>query len=140
MAAKRVLSVGQCGADHAAIARTLERHFRADVVPAHTADEALDRLREGGIDLVLVNRVFDANGRNGLELIRQIQADEGLRPVPVLLVSNYDDAQREAVQAGARPGFGKAALGQPHMLARVRPFLADPDGGHPPGAGPRPQA
>jgi hypothetical protein len=77
--------------------------------------------------------VLDANGRYGLELIRQIQADEGLRGVPVLLVSNYEDAQREAAQAGARPGFGKGALGQPHMLARVRPFLAESEGAPLPG-------
>jgi CheY-like chemotaxis protein len=132
MPGKRVLSVGQCAADHAAIVRTLERHFQAEVVPADTGAEALARLREGGFDLVLVNRVGDGDGRYGLELIKQVQADECLRQVPVLLVSNYEDAQREAVQAGAKPGFGKAALGQPYMLARVRPFLADEAGGREP--------
>ena len=29
----------------------------------------------------------------------------------------------EAVQLGAAPGFGKASLGQPAMLERLRPFL-----------------
>ena len=46
-----------------------------------------------------------------------------LRRVPVMLVSNYEDAQREAVAKGALPGFGKAALGQPHTLARLRAVL-----------------
>ena len=41
----------------------------------------------------------------------------------MMLVSNYEDAQNEAVAAGALPGFGKASLGQPHMLARLRPLL-----------------
>jgi hypothetical protein len=40
-----------------------------------------------------------------------------------MLVSNYEDAQAQAVQAGATTGFGKAALGQPHMLARVERYL-----------------
>jgi len=39
------------------------------------------------------------------------------------LVSNYTDAQAQAVQAGAEPGFGKSSLGQPQMLDRVRAFL-----------------
>ena len=40
-----------------------------------------------------------------------------------MLVSNYADAQREAVEAGAEPGFGKASLGRPEMLGKIRPIL-----------------
>jgi two-component system chemotaxis response regulator CheY len=121
---KRVLSVGQCGADHAAIARALGREFAAEVVAADTADEALARLRQGGFALVLVNRVFDADGGAGLDLVRRVKADGALQGVAVMLVSNYEDAQEQAVGAGAEPGFGKAALGHPRTAARLRPFLA----------------
>jgi hypothetical protein len=41
----------------------------------------------------------------------------------VMLVSNHEDAQRAAVEAGAVPGFGKAALGHPAMLARMGNYL-----------------
>ena len=126
MASKRVLSVGQCGADHGAISRTLQVNFRAEVVPADTADEALSVLRrEKDFALVLVNRVLDGDGADGVRLIDQIKAEETLRGLPVMLVSNYDDYQRRAVAAGAVPGFGKAALGQPHVLGRLREFLAE---------------
>jgi CheY-like chemotaxis protein len=123
MTAKRVLSVGQCLADHSGLARTLRQAFGAEVVAAAGADEALGRLRRERFALVLVNRVFDADGASGLELIRRISAEEGLAPPPVLLISNYDDAQRAAVEAGAAPGFGKAELGRPEMLARVGEYL-----------------
>ncbi len=123
MASKRVLSVGQCGADHGNISWTLRRAFDAEVIPAHTIPEALRKLREESFALVLVNRILDADGSAGLELIRQVRADESLKGVPVMLVSNYEDAQAEATAAGAAPGFGKAALGQPHTLARLEPFL-----------------
>jgi DNA-binding response OmpR family regulator len=123
MAAKRVLSVGQCMADHGSITRTFQRHFDAEVYPADDTDDALAQLRQGSFDLVLVNRVFDADGSSGVKFIEDLKADEILRQVPVMLVSNYDDAQREAVQAGALPGFGKAALGQPHMVERVKAVL-----------------
>jgi hypothetical protein len=42
-----------------------------------------------------------------------------------MLVSNYDDAQEEAIAAGAAPGFGKSALYGPLVVERVRAFLAE---------------
>jgi len=123
MRAKHVLSVGQCGADHGALAQTLERHFQVTVLSADTASEALAALQEQSFDLVLVNRILDADGSAGLDVVEQIKTDEGLRKLPVMLVSNHEDAQRQAVEKGALFGFGKAALGQPHMLARLEPVL-----------------
>jgi CheY-like chemotaxis protein len=123
MPGKRILSVGQCAADHGSIARAVVRHFDAQVVPVDTSDEALNRLRDEAFDLVLVNRVFDADGDSGVKLVQQIKAEEPIRQVPVMLVSNYDDAQREAVQAGAVHGFGKAALGDPQTIDRLKTYL-----------------
>jgi two-component system chemotaxis response regulator CheY len=120
---RRILSIGQCFADHGSISRTFAQHFQAQVVPADSVDEALERLRTEKFDLVLVNRILDADHSSGLEIIRQIKADPKLAEAPTMLVSNYDDAQQEAVGLGALPGFGKAALGQPRMLDRVRSAL-----------------
>jgi two-component system chemotaxis response regulator CheY len=123
MPAKRVLSCGQCGFDHGNLSRVLRQAFGVEVVAADSEEEALEKLRGEVYALVLVNRVFDADGSSGLDLIRRIRADEELRAVPVMLVSNYEDAQAEAVAAGAVPGFGKAQLGQPCMLERLRVVL-----------------
>jgi hypothetical protein len=90
------------------------RYAGAEVVGVDTTLEALEKLRAESFDLVLVNRVYDADGSPGLELIRQVKGDE---------VSNYDDAQREAVAAGAELGFGKASLGAPQMINRVKGVL-----------------
>jgi CheY-like chemotaxis protein len=126
MSVKRVLSVGQCYADHGAIERTLQKHFAAEVIPAEDAEEALARLEAESFALVLVNRILDRDGSQGLDLIKRIQADEKLQSIPVMLVSNYEDNQQQAEASGARRGFGKGALGHPQMLARVRPFLEAP--------------
>jgi two-component system chemotaxis response regulator CheY len=123
MNAKRVLSVGQCAADQWSIARTLSQAFGAEVLSADSASEALDKLCCDSFALVLVNRIFDADGFGGLELIKVIRADPSLAAVPVMLVSNYDDAQSEAVAVGAVPGFGKAALGRPAMLELLAAYL-----------------
>jgi len=125
MTAKRVLSVGQCAADHYGISLTLRQAFGAEIEPASTQAEALRLLRQEPFAVVLVNRIFDADGDSGVDLIRRVKADEGLRTTPVLLISNYADAQNEAAEAGAEPGFGKAELGRPEMLDIVRPFLAE---------------
>ncbi len=120
---KRVLSVGQCGYDHGNISRVLEQTFGAEVIPAHSAAEALQQLQREPFALVLVNRVLDADGSSGLDLIRRVRSDEKLANVPIMLVSNYEDAQQEAAQAGAAPGFGKAAVGRPEMTLRLKPYL-----------------
>ena len=123
MSTKKILSVGQCFADHGALRRAFQKHFAAEVVGADSGEEALELLRGEPFALVLVNRVLDADGASGLEVLRQLKVDETGAAVPVMLVSNHEDAQQQAVAAGAVRGFGKAALGQPAMLARVRPFL-----------------
>lgn len=121
---KRVLNVGQCGMDHGTIRRLIEGHFEARVVPAASADEALSQLRGGAYDLVLVNRKLDADHSDGMDVLRAIKADAALAPLPVMLVSNYPDAQQEAEAAGAVPGFGKAQVSSPETLKRLRAYLA----------------
>ncbi len=122
MSAKRVVSLGQCAADHWSIERMLQRHFAATVVGVDTPDQALPELRKDGVDLVLVNRLLDRGG-SGLEFIAELKRDAELSKIPVMLVSNLRNAQREAIALGALPGFGKAALGEPATLERLRDAL-----------------
>jgi two-component system chemotaxis response regulator CheY len=120
---KRVLDVGQCGVDHVAIRRLIEGEFQAQVVQAHDLAGALEQLRAGSFDLVLVNRKLDADYTDGMAVLSAIKLDEKLTGVPVMLVSNYADAQAEAEAAGAAPGFGKAELGAAETRERLGKFL-----------------
>jgi len=121
----RVLSVGQCNVDHGSISRTLQGAFGAEVTTAATADEALAALRGGNYQLVLVNRIFDSDGGSGLELIRRIKSSSGGESVPVMLVSNFEDAQSQAVELGAVKGFGKSALATEETALRLREYLGE---------------
>lgn len=123
MQERRVLDVGQCSRDHGAIRRLLASNFGCAVDRANTADDALRMVCEGGYALVLVNRILDADGSEGLDLIRRLTSDARTRDVPVMLVSNYAEAQAAAVQAGARRGFGKAELDAPETIERIRAVL-----------------
>jgi two-component system chemotaxis response regulator CheY len=124
MATRKVLSIGQCGVDHPAIRRLLQRELDADVVPVDSADEAFAELRRRPYDLILANRVFDLGGL-GLEFIADLKADESLNRVPVMLVSDLPEAQRQAVELGAMPGFGKAALHRPETAERLAAAVAN---------------
>jgi len=120
---KRVLDVGQCGADHSAIRHLLARHFEADVTAADDLDSALAHLGDGPYDLVLVNRKLDVDGSDGLEVIRRIKADAQFDTVPVMLVTNFPEYQQQAVAAGAEMGFGKAQLGDVETRELLAKFL-----------------
>ncbi|HQU41373.1 MAG: response regulator [Planctomycetia bacterium 21-64-5] len=121
---KRVLDVGQCSVDHAAIRRLIEGQFGAQMVQSQGIDDTLKRLADERFDLVLVNRKLDADYSDGLNVIRAIKAEASLSCTPVMLVSNYPDAQEAAVAAGAVPGFGKAELDQPATREKLRPHLS----------------
>jgi CheY-like chemotaxis protein len=110
MRAPKVLSVGQCSMDHGTISRYLQREFGAKVTAASDREEFAKQSQAEPYDLVLVNRVLDGDGTTGLELIRQWMSNPGLAETPIMLVSNYADAQKSAESLGALSGFGKASL------------------------------
>ena len=121
----RILSVGQCGFDHAQLSRAFSQAFDAEVLRADTHGQALDALRGAGpFALVLVNRVGDSDGARGLDLIRGLKSDPDLAEVPVMLVSNYEDAQAQAEEAGALRGFGKSDLGSVREIEALRGVLS----------------
>ena len=119
----RVLDVGQCSPDHFTISNLLSDHFDVKVDRAATVGEALAMMHRQNYRLVLVNRLIDEDGSDGMELIRNAAADERLRKMPVMLVSNYDDAQNQAIEAGGLRGFGKSQIGNRETIARLAELL-----------------
>jgi two-component system, chemotaxis family, chemotaxis protein CheY len=120
---KRVLDIGNCVPDHAAIRTMLEKKFRAEVVQADGPDDGLAAMRSEPFDLVLVNRKLDQDYSDGLEVIKQIKADARLSSVPCMLITNYPDQQKVAIAAGATYGFGKKELYATETQASLAKFL-----------------
>lgn len=123
----RVLDVGNCDFDHGAVRGMLERHFDVAVDRVMFVPEAEARLRSARYDLVLVNRRIFADDSPGLDLVRWMKAG-GAAETPVMLVSNFDWAQKEAVAAGALPGFGKGELGAAETIRRLERLLPRREG------------
>lgn len=119
----RVLDVGQCDMDHGNISRLLKDNFGALVDRAKGIDQVMYMTGFYDYDLVLVNRIFDADGSEGQDLIRRMKESDDLRDIPVMLISNYVESQESAVQAGAVMGFGKDALDAPETVSLLAAHL-----------------
>jgi PleD family two-component response regulator len=119
----RVLDVGQCNLDHTNISRLLQENFAAAVDRAASPDQVFYMVGYYDYDLVLVNRILDADGSEGLALIKRMKEDEATRELPVMLISDLEDAQALAEAAGAVPGFGKKALNDPRTVELLSQHL-----------------
>lgn len=124
---KRILSIGQCGPDHGSISRLFRQHFDAEVVAAAVESDAVRELQNSSFDLILVNRKLDADYSDGMIIVRRLIDDEALPDVPVMLVSNFAEAQEAAVAVGALYGFGKAELNSPETTDRLKAALEASD-------------
>lgn len=123
MPSARVLDVGNCDPDHGAIRRMLVNNFEVEVDRVMFPVEAIDELTQRSYALVLVNRLIFADDADGLELVRTMKNRDDLRSTPIMMVSNFADAQDRAVAAGAVRGFGKASLGTPDTLSILAQYL-----------------
>ena len=113
-----VLLVGHCGFDSGGLSAAAERALPGARVERVNSQEALDAKRGEGV-VLLVNRVLDGrfDASDGIDLIQKEVARGGVRP---LLVSNYQESQQRAEEAGGLKGFGKGDVGTPTALERIR--------------------
>lgn len=96
-----------------------------EVTVATTPREALDRLREGGQDLV----VLDVNlpGASGLEILRHLREELG-RDTPVIMLSalQQKDVVVRALEMGANDYVTKP-FSPRELLARIKTWTARDD-------------
>lgn len=123
MSVTRVLVVGNCSADHAMIRNMIEDGFDAEVEGVMLIGDALKALKSSSFQLVLVNRLIFDDQSEGIGLVESMRRDAELADVPVMLVSNFESAQRQAMALGAEPGFGKSAIAKSETLEKLARFL-----------------
>lgn len=121
-----VISVGQCSYDNGrvrALIRTIDD--RIEVLYTDTAKETGELINQLGdrVALVLLNRVFDADGDSGIDLIRSLGSSSAKSKPAMMLVSNYEESQAQAIAHGALPGFGKSALHAAETRERLEAAL-----------------
>ena len=128
---KTVVDCGNCGPDFHSIRQFVTSNFDAVVVQSHDADETLRLLRERDVALVTVNRKLDRDYTDGMEVVKVIKSDDEFCQTPVMLVTNYEEHQQSAMEAGCVRGFGKLSLRDPQTVDLLQPFLGSA-GGHQP--------
>ena len=122
---RKVLDVGQCNADNYRISKLLQQHFDVQIDRSHSLTEATEAESNTAYDLILINRLLDADGSAGLDVLASLKVDPSSADIPVMVVSNYQDAQDLAVQRGAVVGFGKADLDSEAILAKLKQYLGE---------------
>jgi CheY-like chemotaxis protein len=98
-------------------------NFDASVVQTHGAEDTIDLLRERKVDLVTVNRKLDRDYTDGMEVIKQIRAESEFSDIPIMLVTNYEEHQLAAIEAGCVKGFGKLSIDDDATVALLEPYL-----------------
>ncbi len=92
----------------------MSKGLAATVVNAGDLAEAREKLAGDSFHLVLVNRVLADTGDSGIDVVRELLRDNP--KTAIMLVSDREDAQAEAIALGAVPGFGKADLSNPATI------------------------
>ena len=109
--------------DHANISRMLAEHFDASIDRAHLARDVVRLTQENAYDLILINRLLDQDHSEGMDILRELKADDSRTATPVMLVTNFAEHQQQAVDAGAIMGFGKSELDSPDTIAKLKTVL-----------------
>lgn len=117
-----VISAGQCGFDSGGISRMIG-NVGGSVITTDSMQTTLAKALEIQPNLILINRIFDATGESGLECIKKFKEDKGLQNLPLMLISNYEDAQQQAVALGALRGFGKRSLSDKAVIQLLKQIL-----------------
>jgi DNA-binding response OmpR family regulator len=91
-----------------------------EVVQAGGFATALEKAREGPLDLVLLD--FDLGEEDGLAILPLLRADPSLHGVPVVAFTAHDSRRREAMASGV-DFFLRRPFAAADLQATVKTFL-----------------
>ena len=119
---KSVLIAGNCGPDLYALERLVRGLGISEIVVANSLEDVQLIVKRKFVALLLINRVFDVTSESGLDLIAGFPINIRGR---CMLISNYADAQKSAVDLGALQGFGKSKMASLETREMIRSAISD---------------
>lgn len=123
--AKTVLIVEDEQSMQRALKNKLE-HAGFSVQTASDGEGAIAALQAGKPDLVLLDLIMPK--LDGISVLRQMKADDKLRPVPVVILTNLSSGDKvaEAMQLGTFDFLVKANYSLDDVLRKVMERLGEP--------------
>ena len=123
--AKTVLIVEDDQSQQRALKNKLE-HSGYTVVTANDGEGAVDALRSAKPDLVLLDLIMPK--LDGISVLRQMKADDALRGIPVVILTNLSSGDKvaEAMQLGTFDFLVKANYSLDDVLKKVNDRLGGP--------------
>ncbi len=94
----------------------------ADVSAALTGADGIQQARDRMPDLIILD-IMLPSGMNGFDVLRELKADEKLKSIPVLVLTNLDSEQKAAKDMGAVDYIVKANASMEEVASRVKSFL-----------------
>ena len=120
---QRIVLVGHCGVDAPRLEAAVSKCVPSAEVISVNSEQCLEDVCDEGADLLLINRrlPYGFDTEEGVELMRELRQ---VHPtVKLMLVSDRQDAQKQASEAGAIDGFGKTDLGSDKIAALLKGAL-----------------
>lgn len=114
--------------DEIALSEVLRDEFalhKFEISVAYNGEEAMKKLHSAKPDFVLLDLLLPK--MDGFEVLKQMKADEELREIPVIVLSNLgqDEDIREAMKLGAVDYFVKTQHPIKEIIEKVNHFLME---------------
>ena len=108
--------------DNMALVEEILEDAGFDVIQKTRAEDGIESLYQGGIDLVLMD--ISLPDMDGLEATRIIKADEGLRLIPIVGLSAHAmDSDREAALAAGCDEYQTKPLNEDALVQMINKLL-----------------
>ncbi len=103
--------------------------FSNEGITAHVvgeAESAIETIRNTRPDVVVLDVLMP--GKNGWDILRELQSDTELQEIPVLMVSNIgsDEKEAEAIAAGAAAYLVKSDTPLSDLVERIHQLSIEP--------------
>lgn len=96
-----------------------------EVVEAGNGIEAMERLKEGIPDLMLLDIVMPY--MDGMEVLKKVKQDERLKKIPIILLSNLSQKEEitEGLELGANDYLVKSHFTPSEVLEKIESYFKE---------------
>lgn len=91
-------------------------------VPARTAQDALNKVKEKRPDLIILD-IMLPGGMNGFDALEQIKKNPVLKSIPVIVLTNLDTEKKTALEIGAVDYIVKTNISLDEVIEKVKSYL-----------------